>query len=241
MFLICSLLGVLFLSAYSNISSLQRNIAAAKRSGLPYVVTRQSSTRIQNLALLTKPLPAINLYNPFWLLTHRKWLPLLRKLPDSWTSNWLEWAVFCRSNYLDLTDYILATWPRIGAGNCYMNHLRRRAMPFWQFLLALFWHSFQMQKRSIKLPPEEKLFRNLLHHIKYSKYLVETSSLRKVLSGDNTGKSHRLASQRKIMPRCSQNHAARQKGCWGNGWVLMAGGTSHLKRYPPTPCALHSM
>jgi hypothetical protein len=38
--------------AYSNISSLRRNIAAAKRSGLPYVVTRQSSTRVESLALL---------------------------------------------------------------------------------------------------------------------------------------------------------------------------------------------
>ncbi|KAM3075205.1 hypothetical protein ACMFMG_007345 [Clarireedia jacksonii] len=59
--------------AYSNISSLRRNIAAAKRSGLPYVVA------------------PINVYNPLWLLTRHKWVPLLKKLPESWTSNWLDY------------------------------------------------------------------------------------------------------------------------------------------------------
>ncbi|KAA8569168.1 hypothetical protein EYC84_000837 [Monilinia fructicola] len=57
---------------YSNILGLKRNIAAAKRSGLPYVIT------------------PINIYNPFWLTTHRIWLPLIRKLPKSWTESWID-------------------------------------------------------------------------------------------------------------------------------------------------------
>ncbi|KAF2455261.1 cytochrome P450 [Lineolata rhizophorae] len=51
---------------------LARNIAAAKRSGLPYVVQ------------------PIYTFNRAWLVTHRIWLPLLRKLPSAWTCPWIE-------------------------------------------------------------------------------------------------------------------------------------------------------
>ncbi|KAG9559959.1 putative P450 monooxygenase, partial [Aureobasidium melanogenum] len=49
-----------------------RNLAAARRSGLPYVVAPVYS------------------FNRFWLVTHRLWLPLLEKLPKSWTNPWLQ-------------------------------------------------------------------------------------------------------------------------------------------------------
>ncbi|EMR87512.1 hypothetical protein ACHAPC_002532 [Botrytis cinerea] len=58
---------------YSNIAGLQKNIAAAKRSGLPYVIT------------------PISLYNPFWLITHRVWLPFIKKLPTTWTESWIDY------------------------------------------------------------------------------------------------------------------------------------------------------
>ncbi|RAL58574.1 hypothetical protein DID88_003350 [Monilinia fructigena] len=57
---------------YLNIVGLKRNIAAAKRSGLSYVIA------------------PINIYNPIWLITHRTWLPLIRKLPKSWTESWID-------------------------------------------------------------------------------------------------------------------------------------------------------
>ncbi|QSZ36489.1 hypothetical protein DSL72_006369 [Monilinia vaccinii-corymbosi] len=57
---------------YSNIVEWKKNIAAAKRSGLPYV---------------TIP---IHPYNPYWMATHRIWLPLIRKLPKSWTESWID-------------------------------------------------------------------------------------------------------------------------------------------------------
>jgi len=49
-----------------------RNLAAAKQSGLPYVVA-----------------PVYG-FNRFWLVTHKLWLPLLEKLPTSWTDPWLQ-------------------------------------------------------------------------------------------------------------------------------------------------------
>jgi hypothetical protein len=51
---------------------LQANIQAAKASGVPYVV-----------------LPIYSL-NRVWLTTCHLWLPLLRKLPSSWTKNRIE-------------------------------------------------------------------------------------------------------------------------------------------------------
>ncbi|KAI4715343.1 cytochrome P450 [Aureobasidium sp. EXF-10727] len=49
-----------------------RNLAAAKSSGLPYIVA------------------PVYVFNRFWLVTHKLWLPLLEKLPKSWTDPWLQ-------------------------------------------------------------------------------------------------------------------------------------------------------
>ena len=48
-----------------------RNLKAARDSGLPVVVG------------------PIYTFNRFWLVTHRLWLPLLEKLPPSWTESWI--------------------------------------------------------------------------------------------------------------------------------------------------------
>lgn len=53
-----------------------RNLAAAKRSGIPYIV-----------------LPVYT-FNRFWLVTHRIWLPILEKLPVSWTHPWIMYVHF---------------------------------------------------------------------------------------------------------------------------------------------------
>ena len=49
-----------------------RNLADAKASGIPYIIT------------------PIYLFNIYWMLTHQMTLPYLRKLPRSWTKPWLD-------------------------------------------------------------------------------------------------------------------------------------------------------
>lgn len=68
---IASLIGVYSFNYYRCYT---RNLAAAKQSGLPYVVAPVYS------------------FNRFWLVTHRLWLPLLKKLPTAWTDPWLQYV-----------------------------------------------------------------------------------------------------------------------------------------------------
>ncbi|KAL2073765.1 hypothetical protein VTL71DRAFT_11091 [Oculimacula yallundae] len=60
---------------YSNVSSLLKNIAAAKRSGLPYIVV------------------PVNIYNTAWLITHRIWAQVFSYLPKGWTENWMPYLM----------------------------------------------------------------------------------------------------------------------------------------------------
>lgn len=48
------------------------NLAAAKKSGFPYI---------------TMP---VHTFNRFWLITHRLWLPIINLLPKSWLHPWIE-------------------------------------------------------------------------------------------------------------------------------------------------------
>ncbi|GJC98315.1 cytochrome P450 [Colletotrichum higginsianum] len=57
--------AVIAYGVYSYVAGLQRNIAEAKKVGLPYVVT-------------------------LWQLTHKFWIPIIKILPKSWWENWLE-------------------------------------------------------------------------------------------------------------------------------------------------------
>ncbi|KAL0942419.1 cytochrome p450 3a21 [Colletotrichum truncatum] len=59
---------------YSCISSLQRNIAEAKKSGLPYI------------------LAPVSPFSVLWQLTHKLWLPFIKALPKSWWEHWLPIA-----------------------------------------------------------------------------------------------------------------------------------------------------
>lgn len=66
-------LGALLLAyAIDTYRCFAKNLADAKASGIPYIVT------------------PIYLFNMFWMLTHRMTLPYLRKLPRSWTGPWLD-------------------------------------------------------------------------------------------------------------------------------------------------------
>jgi hypothetical protein len=79
-------IGLVVAYAVHNFRCFQSNLAAAKQSGLPYVV-----------------LPVWT-FNRFWLVTHRLWLPIIKVLPDSWTREWIEY-VNVRSLYtLTLAD-----------------------------------------------------------------------------------------------------------------------------------------
>ncbi|KAK2029348.1 cytochrome P450 [Colletotrichum zoysiae] len=57
---------------YANVTGLRRNIAEAKKVGLPYVVTPASPFSI------------------VWQLTHKFWVPIIKTFPRSWWENWLE-------------------------------------------------------------------------------------------------------------------------------------------------------
>jgi hypothetical protein len=60
----------------------QKNLRAAKASGIPYVV-----------------LP-VYVLSRFWIITSPLWLPAVKMLPDSWTKNRVEWVQ--RQAYLTL-------------------------------------------------------------------------------------------------------------------------------------------
>jgi len=60
---------------FSTYRGLARNLAAAKHSGIPYIIV------------------PVFTFNRFWLITHRLWLPFIRRLPNSWTSPWLPYVV----------------------------------------------------------------------------------------------------------------------------------------------------
>ena len=74
-------LGALVLAyAIDTYRCFAKNLAGAKASGIPYIIT------------------PIYLFNVFWMLTHRMILPYLRMLPDSWMKPWLvvmdtQWTV----------------------------------------------------------------------------------------------------------------------------------------------------
>lgn len=63
---------------YKQIRALQRNIAAAKQSGLPYVL---SPVYFQQI---------------WWVILQELFLPVLRLLPVSWTESWLPLSLFGR-------------------------------------------------------------------------------------------------------------------------------------------------
>ena len=57
---------------FSRYRSLSRNLAEAKASGLPVVVTPWS------------------VYQVFWLATYYLWIPILKRLPASLQGTWVE-------------------------------------------------------------------------------------------------------------------------------------------------------
>ncbi|KAF7554827.1 hypothetical protein G7046_g6705 [Stylonectria norvegica] len=59
-------------AVYSSISSLRTNIAAAKKTGLPYIIA-----------------PCSPIYLP-WQITHKLWLPIIKAFPESWWERWLD-------------------------------------------------------------------------------------------------------------------------------------------------------
>jgi len=66
--------ALLLVGTVQYVRVLSANIAKAKQSGLPYTVT-----------------PVYG-FNRLYLITHRIWLRLLYKLPDSWTHPWITYA-----------------------------------------------------------------------------------------------------------------------------------------------------
>lgn len=67
--IIATLFLVCILKVYHNFS---RNLAAAKSSGIPYIIV------------------PVYLYNPAWIISQKLWAPYLRMLPQRLTDPWLE-------------------------------------------------------------------------------------------------------------------------------------------------------
>jgi hypothetical protein len=64
---------VVLYNVFASCTKLKRNIALAKSSGLPVVVT------------------PVHVHSMLWLATFYIWIPLLRKfLPAAWKGVWLE-------------------------------------------------------------------------------------------------------------------------------------------------------
>ena len=81
--LVLSTVGIVLLyHLFNSYRNLLRNIAEAKRSGLPYVVTPW------------------HVHAVFWLATNQIWIPLLQKLPARCTGVWLDYVdhVTCLSS-----------------------------------------------------------------------------------------------------------------------------------------------
>lgn len=77
--------------ALSIFNGLRSDIAAARRSGLPYVVVRKSHMPAPSqLDVLLNFVSAISPLSHYWLLTFRIWTPIIKLLPNSWWENWLE-------------------------------------------------------------------------------------------------------------------------------------------------------
>ncbi|SLM41142.1 cytochrome p450 [Lasallia pustulata] len=70
-----ALLALLVLYAINIYRSFARNLAAAKASNIPYIIA------------------PIYLFQNAWLVTHRIWMPYLRRLPQRWTNPWLDLIV----------------------------------------------------------------------------------------------------------------------------------------------------
>ena len=81
--------GLAFYWIYSNISGLYRNIAAAKRSGLPYIIARKSPLAPVRVKLTTI---AVNIYNTAWLITHKIWVRFFSYLPGILSESWLPYV-----------------------------------------------------------------------------------------------------------------------------------------------------
>lgn len=85
--------AVLAYGALSYFNGLRYRIAAARRSGLPYLVTRKSPTHLCGLGklyLLLIHMLAISPLSHYWLLTFKIWTPLIKTLPKSWWESWIE-------------------------------------------------------------------------------------------------------------------------------------------------------
>jgi hypothetical protein len=72
---------------YSYTSGLSKNIATAKRIGLPYMITRQCILFAPE-KLSLRP-SAVNPHATYWLVGSDLLGPILKLLPDSWTAEWL--------------------------------------------------------------------------------------------------------------------------------------------------------
>ncbi|KXT00831.1 hypothetical protein AC579_8014 [Pseudocercospora musae] len=74
-YVVLGFIAIIVLYVGNTLRCFQKNLALAKQSGIPYI----------SLPIYT--------FNRFWLVTHKLWLPFIRKLPHSCTKDWIDFLV----------------------------------------------------------------------------------------------------------------------------------------------------
>lgn len=84
--------AVLAYGALNYFNGLRSHLAAARRSGLPYVVARKSMRppALNKLDVLLTHVLAISPFSHYWLLTFWILTPIIKTLPKSWWESWIE-------------------------------------------------------------------------------------------------------------------------------------------------------
>lgn len=95
-------IAVAVLVAYGIINwavNLRYHVNEAKRSGLPYVVTRAflPSSRFRGMSRTCADFGIVRIEacSPFWLpwqVSHKLWVPIIKLFPKSWWDGWLEYG-----------------------------------------------------------------------------------------------------------------------------------------------------
>lgn len=79
---------------FSNVSQWQKNIAKARKTGLPVIIARKWSWLPALLCVgINVVTLACNPHNLAWQTTHKLWVPVIKLLPRAWWEDWLELVV----------------------------------------------------------------------------------------------------------------------------------------------------
>lgn len=161
-----AVLSAIIIYAFSQYRALQRNIAVAKASGFAYVIS----------PVFFQSIP--------WIILQESLLPLLTKLPQSWTDSWLPLSLFYRIWHSGYTPFEKASSDTI-------LHVSPGGNVLWTCNPELITHVFSRHKDFLK-PTEMLALLNIYGPTITASEGPENQMYRKVAApsfGENT---HRL-------------------------------------------------